>query len=310
MSKQKVVILGATGMLGSIILDSFVQSHEFDVMATCRVQKEAKLLKNRYPKVNFRKLDAGKTGLNGILDVIKGVKWVVNTIGVIKPYIHDDNAKEIHRAINVNAHFPHLLAQAAKVTNSKVIQIATDCVYSGQKGQYIETDPHDGLDVYGKTKSLGEVFGTKIYHLRCSIIGPELKGHKSLLDWFLGQPKGAEVNGYTNHQWNGVTTLHFARICQGIIKKEAVLPHVQHVIPGNVISKADLLKSFAKEFNRKDVAVNDMKAPTATDRTLSTNNEKINQELWRLGGYNVPPSIQEMIRELAQYEFLGKDIKL
>ena len=300
MAKKKVVIMGAMGMLGSMVLDTFASNGEFAVTATYRDHKALRSLKNKYPKVEFRKLNVEKTSLQGILKAIKGADWVVNAIGVTKPYIHDDNTNEIYRAVYVNAVFPHLLAQAAGQTKAKVIQIATDCVYSGQKGRYVETDPHDGLDVYGKTKSLGEVFGANFYHLRCSVIGPELEGHRSLLDWFLGQPKGAKINGFTNHRWNGITSLHFARICMGIIKKGANLPHIQHLVPGNAVSKADMLKIIAKEYNREDIKVRDMEAPSSIDRTLSTGNKKLNQKLWRLGGYNKPPTIAEMVVELKQ----------
>jgi len=300
MAKKRVAILGATGMLGSMMLDTFMSSNEFEIIATYRDHKALRLLKNKYLKVEFRRLDVEKTSLKGILKAIKGACWVVNAIGVIKPYIHDDNADEVRRAVLVNAHFPHLLVQAAGSANFKVIQIATDCVFSGQKGQYVEIDPHDGLDVYGKTKSLGEVFADKIYHLRCSIIGPELKRHNSLMDWFLGQPEDARVNGFTNYLWNGVTTLHFARICQGIINRGVSLPHVQHIVPCNIISKAEMLKIIAKEFDRKDVEVYDEQAPTAIDRTLSTDNKKLNRELWRHAGYTNPPTIAKMIRELAR----------
>ena len=155
MAKKKVVIMGAMGMLGSMVLDTFASNGEFAVTATYRDHKALRSLKNKYPKVEFRKLNVEKTSLQGILKAIKGADWVVNAIGVTKPYIHDDNTNEIYRAVYVNAVFPHLLAQAAGQTKAKVIQIATDCVYSGQKGRYVETDPHDGLDVYGKTKSLG-----------------------------------------------------------------------------------------------------------------------------------------------------------
>ena len=299
MKKQKVVILGSTGMLGSMLLDVFAKDSEFDIVATYRNDRVGKSLKNKYPGVTFGKLAVQEVSPKDVLQAIKGAKWVVNAIGVIKPYIHDEIAEEIDRAISVNARFPHLLAQAAKNINSKVIQIATDCVYSGQKGHYMETDSHDALDVYGKTKSLGEVFGDQFYHLRCSIIGPELKGHYSLLDWFLGQPRGAEVNGFTNHQWNGITTLHFARICYGIIKNEANLPHVQHIVPGNIISKAKLLKSIAEKFNREDVIIHTMNAPVAINRTLSTNNQKLNKRLWKLAGYDNPPTVAQMLEELA-----------
>lgn len=305
MAKPKVVILGATGMLGSMVLDLFAKSGEFNIIATYRNHKIGRLLKDQYPKVDFRKLDAEKISLKSLVDTIKGVQWLVNALGITKPYIHDDNAGEIEQAVCVNAHFSHLLTQAAKKTGTKIIQIATDCVYSGQKGRYIETDSHDALDVYGKTKSLGEVFGENIYHLRCSIIGRELKGHNSLLDWFLHQPQKAQVNGFKNHRWNGLTALHFARICHGIIKKGIKLPHIQHIIPTNSMSKANLLKRIAKEFKREDIVIKNMKAHTVINRTLSTANEKLNQELWQLAGYSSPPSIQKMVKELSKYKFWG-----
>ncbi|HJY98678.1 MAG TPA: SDR family oxidoreductase [Patescibacteria group bacterium] len=300
MIKKKVVILGATGMLGSMLLDKFVKDGEFEVVATYRDQKSLKLVKNKYPQVKFRKLDAQKADLKRILTAIKGTKWIVNAIGITKPNIHDNDAREVQRATVVNVLFPHLLTDAAKKINAQVIQIATDCVFSGQESRYVETDWHDCLDVYGKTKSLGEVFGENIYHLRCSIIGPELKSHSSLLDWFLGQPKGARINGFTNHKWNGITSLHFAMICMAIIKGETKLPHVQHILPASEVSKAQLLRIVAKEFRRNDVIIKDTKAPVAINRTLSTNNKRLNQRIWRLAGYKNPPSIQRMVRELAQ----------
>lgn len=309
MSKPRVAILGVTGMLGSITLDSFVNSRDFDIIATYRNAKAAEALVSNYTSVDFRELDAETANKKKIEESIKGADWVVNAIGVIKPYIHDDNAQETERATRINSLFPYLLGKAAKQTNAKVIQIATDCVYSGAKGQYIESDLHDAIDVYGKTKSLGEAFLGNIIHARCSIIGPELKGHLSLLDWFLGQAKDANLNGFTNHQWNGVTTLHFSRICQGIIKKDINITHLQHIIPGNMISKANLLKCFSKEFDREDITITDVEAPTVIDRTLLTSNKKLNQQIWEAAGYNSPPTIEQMVAELAEYGFPEKGSK-
>ena len=303
MKKPTVLILGATGMLGSITLDVFAGSSQFNVIATCRSLADAKALRQAYPKIKVRVLDAEKATASELVKVLQGADWAVNAIGIIKPYIHDDNAKEVKRATRVNALFPHLLAEAAAKTNTRVLQIATDCVYSGQKGQYVETDVHDALDVYGKSKSLGEAHLDTIYHLRCSIIGPELKGHLSLLDWFLGNPQGAELNGFTNHQWNGVTTLHFARLAEGIIKADLELPHAQHIIPGNLITKANLLKAFAKDFKRSDMKIKAVEAPTVIDRTLVTADQTLNQRIWQAAGYDVPPTIEQMVTELAEYNF-------
>lgn len=302
MSKPKVIILGSTGMLGWIVLDSFVSSGDFDLVATYRNEDEAKPLEQAYQAVEFRRLDAEKTTVAELVKVLEGVEWVVNAIGVIKPYIHDDNPDEVTRAIRVNALFPHLLGEAAGSVGAKVVQIATDCVYSGEKGGYIETDLHDALDVYGKTKSLGESYQGGVYNIRCSIIGPERKGHLSLMDWFLGQENGAELNGFTNHQWNGVTTLQFARLCQGVIKNNISLSHIQHVVPTSLISKYDLLKTFAKEFGRTDITINATEAPKVIDRTLSTQDTGLNLQMWKAAGYDQPPTVEEMVAELASYE--------
>lgn len=297
----KVAILGVTGMLGSITLDSYMQTGGFDVIATYRNEDEAKPFMKKYPSVDFRILDAEEQSIDAIAKAIEGADWVVNSIGIIKPYIHDDNAVEVERAIRVNGLFPHLLAKAAAQVGAKVIQIATDCVYSGIKGSYVEDDLHDATDVYGKSKSLGEAYFENIVHIRCSIIGPERKAHMSLMDWFLGNPQGAELNGFTNHQWNGVTTLQFAKLSQGIIKEDITFDHLQHIVPGNLITKANLLKAFAKEFNREDIKVNEVEAPKVIDRTVSTNDTEMNDRLWAAAGYDTPPTIEAMVKELAQF---------
>jgi dTDP-4-dehydrorhamnose reductase len=223
-------------------------------------------------------------------------KWIINSIGIIKPKI-----KFTEEAIQVNSLFPYRLNEIAKVTNAKVIQIATDCVYSGRNGNYVESDSHDALDVYGKTKSLGEVEANNFYNLRCSIIGPEQKSHLSLMDWLLGQPNSAEVDGYINHYWNGITNYQFAKICQGIIKHNIELPNVQHIVPANSITKAELLKIISHLFDRKDITINDIESPTNVYRTLSTDDWSMNEKLWDNAGYINIPTVGEMVKELAEY---------
>jgi dTDP-4-dehydrorhamnose reductase len=307
MKRNKVVVLGVTGMLGAMILDVYADCEDLDLIGTYRGEID-KSLKEKYPDVEFRKLDSESCSIDDVAEAIKGSEWVVNAIGVIKPFIHDDNAAETERAIRVNGLFPYILGKAADQTNAKVIQIATDCVYSGEKGMYVEDDLHDALDVYGKSKSLGEAFLGNVMHVRCSIIGPELKNHLSLLDWFLGQEKGSTVNGYSNHKWNGVTTLQYAKIALGIIRDNIEFDHIQHVIPGNLITKANLLRSFAKDFGRSDIAINEVEAPKVVDRTLSTLNTDMNTRIWKAAGYENIPTVEEMVEELAKYGF-GKASK-
>ena len=251
------IVLGSTGMLGSMVLKTWDEHVGF----TTREDFDA---------------------TNPDISSLASYDWVINCIGMIKPYCDD-----VEAAVRVNALFPHTLP-------ANTIQIATDCVYSGKKGNYVETDEHDALDVYGKTKSLGEA--PHIKNLRCSIIGPELKGHKSLLDWFLAQ---TEANGYTNHRWNGITTYHFSKIIQGVIREGLELPTLQHIVPADVVTKAELLRLIAKYIN-KGIKVIDIEADEAVDRTLSTNDPYLNKKLWEAAGYSEPPTIEQMVRELAE----------
>jgi dTDP-4-dehydrorhamnose reductase len=253
---MKTLILGNTGMLGSMLTKTWEGSFN----STNREQFDAE-------SPDLTKLD--------------GYDWVINCIGVIKPYCND-----VERAIRINSLFPYQLP-----TNT--IQIATDCVYSGVIGEYIEYDRHDAADVYGQTKSLGEA--PQIHHLRCSIIGPELGSRVSLLSWFLSQK---EANGFTNHVWNGITTYHFSKICQGIIRENIDLPHMQHIVPADSVTKYGLLQIIAEEFGQ-DITILPVEAEESINRTLSTINPELNKRIWKAAGYDSPPTIPQMIQELA-----------
>jgi dTDP-4-dehydrorhamnose reductase len=298
----RVLVLGASGMLGAMVFDWLSRDGNLDVVGTVRHSRGSNAA-TPGPHKPFVLLDAESSSDTELAQLVQGADWIINAIGIIKPYIHDDNPAEVERATRVNALFPHRLARAAANTGARILQIATDCVYSGQKGQYLEADVHDAMDVYGKTKSVGEVYGPNVMHLRCSIIGPEPRAHVSLLDWFLGQKRNSGVNGFTNHQWNGVTTLQFARLCQGLINSGGDLKHSQHIVPASSISKAELLNCFAKEYNRDDVVITPVEAKTVIDRTLATNDEAANRTLWQQAGYPEPPTVPDMVAELAGFDF-------
>ncbi|HXI23635.1 MAG TPA: sugar nucleotide-binding protein [Pyrinomonadaceae bacterium] len=295
MSKQRILVLGGEGMLGSMVADYFSRAPQFEVTATTRSRSSAP----KIDELQWLDFDANAAAAP---EAFASVDWVINCIGIIKPLIHDDNAAEVERATIINALFPHRLARWTEA-KCRVLQIATDCVYSGTKGRYIEPDVHDPLDVYGKTKSIGEVHAPHVHHLRCSIIGPEAKSPKSLLEWFLGQSSNAAVNGFTNHRWNGVTTLHFAKLCAGIVKDKLELPHVQHVIPDGDLTKCVMLEQFARCFNRDDIRINPTEAGVIIDRTLGTKDELLNDRLWRAAGYESAPSVPQMIEELSKFNY-------
>jgi dTDP-4-dehydrorhamnose reductase len=296
---MNVVVFGAAGMLGSMVLRSLSAEPTVTLTATVRDAACVPQLQAWCPSVAWSSLDSERATVEDLITVLSRATWAVNAIGVVKSHIHDDVPSEVERATRVNGLFPHLLAKAAAVTGTRVIQIATDCVYSGSRGQYREADAHDAIDVYGKTKSLGEAAHASLLHLRCSIVGPELRTHKSLLDWFVRQPRGAVVRGFTNHHWNGVTTLHFARLCRAIMLEQTGVMGRQHVIPGNAVTKADLLESFARAFGRTDVSIVPGPAATPVDRTLATSHPEVNQRLWTAAGYPTLPTIDQMVDELA-----------
>lgn len=186
---------------------------------------------------------------------------ILNCVGVLikGSMLHPDNA------IYINAYFPHLLERLAAEINAKLIHISTDCVFSGKKGNYTETDVRDADDIYGKSKGLGEIINDKDLTIRTSIIGPELKENgEGLFHWFMHQ-KG-EVNGYTEAFWGGITTLELAKAIDVTIEQNTT--GLIHLTNGDKISKYDLLKLFQEIWQRNDVIVNPYQGKTV-DKSLN-----------------------------------------
>ena len=295
------MVFGASGMLGSMVVDVLERDGRWDVAGTVRTRELAEGCRAKLPSVDWRRYDVGDDGAS-LAAALDGADWVVNAIGLTKPFVHDDDPAEVERAIWGNSVFPFRLGEAAQAIGAEVIQIATDCVFSGLSGRYVESSPHDALDVYGKTKSLGEAPLPNVHLLRCSIIGPEPAKPMFLLEWLRRQPAGAQVNGYSDHLWNGVTTHAFARLCMGIIGGQADPPRLQHVIPDGDVTKADLLVMLARAFDRADVTVVPGKSPHSIDRTLRTEAPETNAMLWAAAGYQAPPTVEAMVTQLAGFE--------
>ncbi len=234
-------------------------------------------------------------------DLCKNVNpnFVINCIGAIKPTITNKN-ESINNAISINSLFPLEISKTAIDLDFNYIQIGTDCVFSGSKGNYSELSMTDATDVYGKTKIVGEVTSANKALIRSSIVGPETGNGKSLLNWFL-RTEDLEVNGFTDHEWNGVTTLNFAKIVLGLTKNQNKNIKLQHLIPNDKVNKFELLLLFQEYFS-KQIKINEAISETKVDRTLKTNNLRTNDELWKLGGYQKIPSVRENISELAEFE--------
>ena len=226
---------------------------------------------------------------------------VVNAVGLIKQLINEGNQEDAKTAYLINSDLPRELNRYAKDSSTQIIQIGTDCVYSGFEGNYSEDSEFDCNDLYGLSKVSGELESKSMMTIRCSIIGHEVKSSVSLMDWFLSQPASTSVNGYTNHMWNGVTTLTFARVIHGIISKNKYSPGTIHLVPKDQISKFELLKILAEVFRRNDIEIREFEAEIGVNRTLATLFPHKNEQLWLNAGYTQLPSIAELIQEYAEW---------
>ena len=293
-----VLILGASGMLGSAVLKEF-SSFQGELIPTTRVGTS--LVSDS--KVRFLKFDAATDNLDSAFSM--QIDYIINCIGIIKPYINDTDPSQSRIAFEINGAFPNRLEAWASKRGAKVIQIATDCVFSGLKGNYLETNEHDALDVYGKSKSLGEAQGASMMHLRVSIIGPEVNRNSSLLEWVRNQPANAQISGFIDHFWNGITSMHFAKIARGIIENDLFEAGVFHVLPKDSVTKCELVTLIAKYLGRPDIKVNATVTGANINRTLDTCFPAKNRALWLSAGYDSPPTIEQMVSELISWGAKG-----
>ena len=288
---NRILVLGKDGMLGTMVSKYFTSLNEYEVYLTSR-RDDLTVFND-----NVRKFDVSKDPLEILINEINP-DFLINCIGIIKPEINEENKESIEKAININTYFPLKISQLAKNKNFKYIQIGTDCVFSGGVGDYLEDASQDANDIYGKTKIGGETEHADKYILRGSIVGPESGDGKSLLNWFLSQSSN-KVNGFSDHMWNGITTLNFAKIVDGMIKNNNFNFHTQHVVPKDEVSKYDLLIYFKKYFE-VDVIIEKSNSSNSVNRSLKTNNQDENIKLWKDAGYSSVPSIEENIKELSE----------
>ena len=277
---KRLLILGKDGMLGNECFRLVSGYEGIEVIGTSR-------------KNDGLRFQAGTDSLSRLIESTNP-DFVLNCIGVIKPSIGDD-PKSIENAILINAVLPYELYQATFNRDIKVFQIATDCVFSGLNHDNNESSSHDPLDVYGKTKSLGEVSSENFMQVRCSIVGKEINHMKSLFEWFKTQPTGAKVNGYINHHWNGVTTRVFAELVAGSIISNQFLAGKHHLVPKDSVSKYELLNIFGKVTGRNDIIIEPYETENSVFRNISTIYPEINEKLWRIAGYDHIPSIEDLM---------------
>jgi dTDP-4-dehydrorhamnose reductase len=264
---MKILLFGSTGMLGCYV--NLVLGKTYNVKCINRINYDIE-------NDSFEKLEEILTSNLQKNDII------INCAGIIPQKYKKDDYKTF---ILVNTLFPHKLNEFANKHEYKFIHITTDCVYNGIKGNYCENDIHTANDIYGTSKSLGEPQNATI--IRTSIIGEELLGKKSLIEWVKSNAN-SEINGYTNHYWNGVTCLTLANYIKSLIDNNTFWKGVKHVFSENIVSKYDLC-CYINEIYNLNIKINKHEDFISKNMTLT-------------GSIEINKSIYEQIRELSEFK--------
>jgi len=249
-NSMRILVFGITGMLGHVLWLKLQQTH--NTFGTVRRPKEElRALGPLFEKDNNHIIDNVNADDECAIDkavALAEPDIVINCVGIIKqvPAAHDPVI-----SIRINSLFPHILAKKCRDRGVRLIHISTDCVFSGKKGLYRETDIPDAEDIYGKTKYLGEVQGSHCLTIRTSLIGREIRGKRNLLEWFLTQR--GQIRGYKRAIFSGLTTYVFAGIVKEIVEKYPELSGIYH-IASSPVNKYELLVRL-KDVYQKDIDV-------------------------------------------------------
>lgn len=265
---NKILVFGAGGMLGYAVSEYF-KSNNYNV-------KE--LTRNEY--------DIARDDINNLESYVKENDLVINCAGVIKPRIA---AMSVEDVLTVNSAFPRNLAKLCSRLETKCFHVTTDCVYTGKKGNYNENDYFDADDLYGLSKSGGDTAECMV--LRTSIIGEEKGEGRSLLEWARSQ-KGKEVNGFLNHDWNGVTTFYLAEIMEIIIRKDLYKRGLFHIHSPNTLNKFELVSCFNEVYGL-NMKINPVDAQVVVNRSMKS--------VYELTSKVCTKTIEEQVREMKEF---------
>jgi dTDP-4-dehydrorhamnose reductase len=286
-STTSVLVLGATGMLGHALMHELSSRPDLDVHGTVRSLEgiPASFVEAFGDRVTVGIDVRDRAAVVELLEE-RRPDVVVNAIGVIKqvPTVADTAL-----TAEINGLLPHLLAQACDQVSARLVHLSTDCVFSGRRGGYDETDVPDPIDFYGRSKLLGEVVAAPHLTLRTSIIGPELTGKASLLEWFLGQ-RGSTVRGFRKAIYSGLPTSEMATLIGDVVVSHPDLTGLWHVA-SDPIDKDALLRLVADEYGWEGEIVAD--DAFVIDRSMRA--DRLREEI----GYAPPdwPTLVHQMRE-------------
>lgn len=246
---MKILILGASGMLGSAMFKTLSKNQSLHVVASLRDHKKTSFFDQRLQANLIAGVDV--LDQDSLTQLLANTRpdVVINCVGLIKQL---GNAKDPLVALPLNAMFPHRLARLCALLGARVVHISTDCVFDGKKGNYLESDLSNAEDLYGKSKYMGELHDyPHAITLRTSIIGHELDSKHSLVDWFLSQE--GEVKGFSKAIFSGLPTVELAKVVECHVLPKPELSGLYHVAAAP-ISKLDLLTLVAQEY-RKNIRI-------------------------------------------------------
>lgn len=231
---MKVLVLGASGMAGHII-SIYLSEKGHNVTGATR--KPVSYVNNIILDVeDLKKLNEVIT--QGEYDAI------INAVGILNMDAEMNKSK----AVFINSYLPHYLQDIMRNSKTKIIHLSTDCVFSGNDGNYLEDAFKDGDTFYDRTKALGELNNDKDITFRNSIIGPDYNNSGiGLFNWFMQQE--GNIKGFNKAIWTGVTTLTLAKAINKVLNQN--LAGIYHLVNNQTISKYELLNLFNKNFNRE-----------------------------------------------------------
>ena len=290
---MKLLILGASGLLGNTILKYFFEKSDYQTFGTIRNTFKVKYFDKKYhKKLLILKDILDFVDLKNIINNIKP-NVLINCIG-LNNKIKKDDFLTIEKYILINSLFPHKLQSICSDFDIRLIHLSSDCVFSGKKGNYTEKDFPDPIDIYGKSKLMGELDYDKSLTIRKSVIGHELFSKEGLLEWFLN--KNDKVEGYKKAIFSGLTVLELARIIDIFILPKNDLNGILH-IAGFPISKYDLLNIISSEYKKSiDLIPNDF---------LEINRSLDSSYFNRLTGYQNQPW-PLLIKSMHEFNLLNQ----
>ncbi|WP_416243878.1 dTDP-4-dehydrorhamnose reductase family protein [Azospira sp. APE16] len=282
---MKVLVLGASGMLGNAMVRVLGKQPEWQVFGTLRSDGGRRYFTSTENDRLISGVDVEQ--IDSLVKVFSQVRpdVVVNCIGLVKQLA---DAKDPLLALPINAMLPHRLERLCELAGARLVHMSTDCVFSGQRGRYAETDLPDAIDLYGRSKLLGEVSGNRSITLRTSIIGHELQSQHALINWFLAQE--GRCFGHRKAIFSGFPTVVLAEIIRDVIIPRDDLAGVFHVA-AEPISKYDLLKMVAETYGKEIEIIPD--DSVVIDRSLDSS--RFN----KITGF-VPPSWPAMIAKMHE----------